>query len=457
MEVTKKINMNIFRQYDVRAIVGEDLNEDIAYTVGKAFGSYVKRFGEDRVIIGHDNRKSHKELYPALMQGIIDSGTNVLSLGLVTTPMHNFAKLYYDVNCAIMVTASHNPKEYNGFKISIDKEDSLYGERLLAFRNFLECFNFEDGKGCVIEEDIAPAYIENLKKSIDLGSRKVKAVVDCGNGTGSVFIENILKHFNIEYELLYCESNSDFPNHTPDPAVEGNMVDLGKKVKELGYDIGLAVDGDCDRCGMVLEDGRYVPADLIMALFYRNLAKDMKVKTGIFDVKCSKSLIDEIEKLGLTPYMNRTGGVYCRKNVLDNNLAFGGEYSGHLFFTDRYLGYDDGTYAMLRLIEILSKTDLKISQLLEGLNKYYSTEEIKIEVDDENKFNIVNEIVEYADDKGYDYSAVDGIRVNFEDGWALVRASNTGPNLTVRFEAKTKERLKEIQDEFMNEINKQIN
>ncbi len=457
MKITRKINPAIFREYDIRAIYGEDLNEDVAYTVGRAFGTYVKKVGESKVLIGHDNRESHSILYPALMQGLLDSGVNVLSLGLITTPMHNFAKIYYDVNCAIMVTASHNPKDYNGFKISMEKEDSLYGDGLRKFKSFLDRYDFDEGIGKVYEEDITPAYLELIKKSINLGDRRVKVVVDCGNGTGSIFIENILNMFNIEYDLLYCESDPSFPNHTPDPAVKENMLDLGKRVKDLGYDIGLAVDGDADRCGMVLEDGTYVPADLIMLLFYRNLAPYLENKKGVFDVKCSKALIDELNYLGIEPCMNRTGAVYCRSFVNKNHLEFGGEYSGHLFFKDRYPGYDDGIYAILRLVELLSKTNKKVSELFEGVNEYYSTDEVKLsrKITDDNKFDIVDDVIKYVISRGYDYSLVDGIRVSFEDGWALVRASNTGPNLTLRFEAKTKERLDEIQNEFLQVIDKE--
>lgn len=452
MKITNKINPAIFREYDVRGIYGDDLNEDVAYTVGKAFGSYVRELGESKVILGHDNRDSYMEIYSALMQGILDSGVNVFSLGLVTTPMHNFAKIYYDVNAGIMVTASHNPKEYNGFKMSVKKNDSLYGKELQDFKHYLDCYDFKDGKGSVTEEDVFPAYLDNLKKSLRLGDRKVKVVVDCGNGTGSIFIENILKEFNIEYELLYCDSDCNFPNHIPDPAVKANMHDLGEKVKNLGYDLGVAVDGDTDRCGLVLEDGSFVPADMIMILFYRDLAKQMEVKKGVFDVKCSMSLIDEIKKLGLKPCMNRTGSVYCRSYVNENNLDFGGEYSGHLFFRDRYLGFDDGIYGILRIIELLSHTDKKISELFDGVNHYFSTEELKVRVTEDSKFNIVNGVIEYAKNKKYTFSLTDGIRVTFDDGWALVRASNTGPDLTVRFEAKTEKRLKEIQNEFISLI-----
>ena len=452
MKITNKINPAIFREYDVRGVYKEDLNEDVAYTIGRAFGSYAFRKGESKVVLGHDNRESHNVIYPALMQGILDSGMDVLSLGLVTTPMHNFAKIYYDINAGIMVTASHNPKEYNGFKMSLKKEDSLYGKDLQDFKLYLDGYDFKSRNGSVINEDVFPAYLDNLKKSLNIGKRKVRAVIDCGNGTGSIFIENILKEFNIEYELLYSESDSNFPNHIPDPAVKANLQDLGKKVKELGFDLGVAVDGDCDRCGLVLEDGTFVAADMIMILFYRALADMMEVKKGVFDVKCSMSLIDEIKKLGLEPCMNRTGSVYCRSYVKNNNLDFGGEYSGHLFFRDRYLGFDDGIYGILRIIELLSHTDKKISELFDGVNHYFSTEELKVRVTDDNKFDIVEGVIKYAKRKKYEFSLVDGIRVIFDDGWALVRASNTGPDLTVRFEAKTEKRLNEIQDEFTKVI-----
>lgn len=453
MQIIKNINPNIFREYDIRAIYGEDLNEDVAYTLGKAFGSYARDFGETKVIIGHDNRSSYTELYPALREGLLDSGIDVLSLGFVTTPMHNFAKIYYDVNAAIMVTASHNPKEYNGFKLSLLKDDSLYGDSLREFKKYFDKYKFYNGRGILTEDDVTLPYLHELKKSINLGSRRVKVVVDLGNGTGSLFMRQALDMFNIDYKILYGESDSSFPNHTPDPAVKSNMISLGEKVRELSYDVGLAVDGDCDRCGMVLEDGTYIAADMMMLIFYRDLASSMSVKKGVFDVKCSLSLSDEIEKLGLEVCMNRTGSVYCRNYVKENNLSFGGEYSGHLFFRDRYLGYDDGFYGVLRMIEILSKTDKKASELLSGINHYYSTEELMVKVTDDNKFDIVKGIKKYALSKNYKISDIDGVRVILDGAFALVRASNTSPNLTLRFEAKTQEECDKLQKEFMDKVN----
>jgi len=453
MKITKNINPNIFREYDVRAIVGAELNEDITYTIGRAFASYIALQNKKNVIVGHDNRLSYEFLYPALIQGLVDSGANVIDLGFVTTPMTNYAKILLDVETAIMLTASHNPKEYNGFKISTEKEDSLFGEDLRDFKKYLDKYDFKEQKGTVIKKDITKDYFDMLRENIKLGDRKIKCVVDTGNGVGSLFIKEILDMFDVEYELLYAESDPTFPNHTPDPSVKENMKDLSEKVKSLGYDIGLALDGDCDRMGVVLEDGTYINADLVMLIFCRYLVSNMKQKKLVFDVKCSKTLLDELDKLGIEKVMNRVGGVYCRRKIKDLDVDFGGEYSGHLFFNDKYYGYDDGIYAVLRFIELLSHTDKKASELLEGINKYFSTNETKIEVTEENKFDIVNKVKEYVQDKNYDYVDMDGVRVIFDDGFALVRASNTGPHLTIRFEASSLERLEEIKNEFTDVIN----
>lgn len=457
MRICKNINPNIFREYDIRGIYDTDIDEDVAYTIGRAFASYVRKKGNNTVIVGHDNRKSHEVLFPALIKGLTKSGVNVIDLGLVTTPMCYFAKILCNVESAIMLTASHNPKEYNGFKMSLRKDDSLYGVELKKFESFLRKYNYYEGKGEVLNFDIKDDYLKLLKNSINLGPRKIRAVIDLGNGTGSDFIKDILDMFDIEYKLLYAESNSDFPNHVPDPAVKENMEELGKTVKSLGYDVGLAVDGDCDRCGVVLENGNYIPADLMMLIFYRCMAKDMKNKKAIFDVKCSKTLIDEVEKLHLEPIMNRTGGVFLRKTIKDLDLDFGGEYSGHIFFRDKYLGYDDGIYGLLRFIELLSNTDKKASELLNGINEYHSTEEIKIPISDDKKFGIINEVEKYVKKKKYKYLDIDGIRVTFDDVWALIRASNSGPHLILRFEASTLERLEEIKKEFMERVHIIIN
>ena len=457
MQLTKNINQNIFREYDLRGIAETDLTEDVAYTLGKSYGTYMANQGHTKVIIGHDNRTTSPMLNNALIKGIIETGVDVVSLGLVTTPMYYFAKIHYDVPVGIMITASHNTKEYNGFKISFSKIGNACGKLIEDFKDFTykqEFLTKEEGQ--ITKKDIKEAYLENIKKSINLGDRKIKVTVDCGNGTGSIVIKEILDMFNIDYELLYCDSNPEFPNHTPDPAVSEYMIDLGKKVKETNSDFGIGIDGDADRVGVVDENGNFLTADLLMLIIYRHLNENLKNRKGLFDVKCSRTLIDGLNQIDIQPVMNRTGNSYQNIKMQEGNFDFGGEYSGHFYFRDKYQGFDDGIYAGLRIIELLSKTDKKFSELLEGTNKYYSTEETKVKVTEENKFNIVNGIKEYVKKQNYDYEDIDGVRVEFDDSWGLIRASNTGPNLTIRFEAKTEDRLKEIEEEFTNEINNQI-
>ena len=457
LQLTQNINPNIFREYDLRGINDIDLNENVAYTIGKSFGSYVQKDNHQTVLVGHDNRTSSPMLKDALIKGLAETGVTVVDLGLVTTPMYYFAKIHYQIPVGIMITASHNPTAYNGFKISFSKIGNAYGKLIQQFKDFTYKQDFiETIPNKVIKKDIKKAYLENLKNSINLGNRKIKVVVDCGNGTGSIIIKEVLDMFNVDYELLYCDSDPTFPNHTPDPAVSTNMLDLGKKVQELNYDFGIGIDGDADRVGVVDENGKFLTADLVMLIIYRSLYKTMKNKKGLFDVKCSRTLIDGLKALNLKPNMNRTGNSYCNLAMQQGDYDFGGEYSGHFFFRDKYQGFDDGIYAGLRLIEILSNTDKKFSELLENINKYYSTEETKIAVTEENKFKIVDGVKQYVQKKHYDFEAIDGVRVEFEDGWGLIRSSNTGPNLTVRFEAKTEEKLKSIEKEFTEVINQEI-
>lgn len=449
------ITRNIFREYDIRGIVGEEIDDAGAYIIGKSFGSYISKNGEEWTVVGHDNRLSSPNLSKSLIQGIIDSGVSVYDLGLVTTPMYYFMRKKLHSNTGIMVTASHNPREYNGFKIAFTKEGNAFGDAINDFMDFTFKGNFINGHGVIKEANFTKEYIDLLNSSIDLGSRKIKVVYDCGNGTGSIIIKDILDQIpNIEYKLLYCESDGNFPNHHPDPSVHINQKDLGELVKNLGYDIGIGIDGDADRVGIVDENGNPINADMYMLIMYRYLNKNLKVRKGLFDVKCSKALVDELVKLDIEPVMYRTGNSYSNMMMQKGNFDFGGEFSGHVFFRDKFPGFDDGIYAGLRMIEVLSHTDKKLSELLDNINKYYSTEEIKLSVNDDVKFDVVNKVKDYCKSKNYSFNDIDGVRVLFDDSWALVRASNTGPNLTLRFEANTEQRLTEIQEEFIGVINK---
>lgn len=449
MKLEKNISKYIFRGYDIRGIYGEDLTEDVAYTIGKGFGSYIQTLGKKVAVVGHDNRVSSPILSNAFIQGAIETGITIYDIGLVTTPMYYFSWDNLDVVSGAMITASHNPKEYNGFKIAFDERGNACGEMIQDFRRYIEKGEFVSGIGKVIKKDIKEEYLKLLKGSINLGDRKVKVVLDAGNGTGSIVIKEAFEGLNVDAEYIFCDSDPEFPNHHPDPCVESNLEKLKAKVKEVHADIGLSVDGDADRVGAVDENGVFFPVDYLMIIVWRDIYKNVRNKKALYDVKCSKSLADELDKLGLEKVCYRTGNSYMKAMMKEGDFDFGGELSGHIFFRDKWPGFDDGIYGCLRLVEILSKTDKKFSELLDGINKYYSTPEIKIKSTDEEKFNVVEKVKEYARSKGYKMNTIDGARIEFEDGWALVRASNTGPDLTARFEGITEKRMNEIKEEFM--------
>ena len=449
--IEKNINKEIFRGYDIRAIYGTQLTEDTAYTIGLAFGSYIKNKGYDKCVIGHDARESSDSLTDALLTGILETGINVSYIGLVTTPMYYFAQKHLNIEPGIMVTASHNPREYNGFKMAFDSFGNACGEMIQEFRRFTEKLDFKTGKGIITNIDITSDYLDLVKNSIDLGDRKIKMVVDGANATGCVIAPKVMELFKdkIEFIPLYMEIDPTFPNHHPDPCVEANNDTLKEMVKKHHADLGVGLDGDADRVGVIDENGNMIYIDLFSIIIWRDIASNVKNKSALFDVKCSKSLPDELNKLGIKPVCYRTGNSYMKAKMRDDNFDFGAEYSGHVFFNDKWPNIDDGLYAGLRLVEILSKTDKTLSSHLEGINRYFSTPEMKIKTTDSEKFKQIEKVKEYCNKLGYDVNDIDGARVTFNDGWALVRASNTGPDITVRFEATSSERLEEIKKEFM--------
>lgn len=449
------INQTIFRAYDIRGIYEEQITDETAYILGKSFGSYVKLRGKKEVLVGYDNRISSPILAENLIRGLLESGVDVTNLGLVTTPMYYYARQYLNKWAAIMITASHNPSNHNGFKISFDENGNAAGDEIKAFRDFTNEGEFSKGNGKLSTYDIKDKYINLIINNLKI-NKNIKVVFDCGNGTVSVIIKEILDKLNITYDLLYCDSDPTFPNHHPDPSISENLVDIQKRVVELGYDIGIALDADGDRVRIIDEKGNIINSDVYMIIMYRYLNESLKVRKALYDVKCSKSLIDELEKLGLEQIMYRTGNSYMYRKMHEEKLEFAGEYSGHMWFGDRFYGFDDGLYAGLRMIEVLSNTDKKMSQLYNDINTYYSTDELKLDTTEENKYKVVEEIKKYAIDKNYKYSDIDGVRVSFDDGWALIRFSNTGPIISARFEANTKERLDEITKEFTAIINKML-
>lgn len=454
MKVTSNINKYVFRGYDIRGTYPEDLNEDMAYTIGKSFGTYIKKFNQTKCIVGHDNRYSYPVLTKALVTGILDTGIDVVYLDLVTTPMYYYAQIKLGIPAGMMVTASHNPKDENGFKFSFDERGNAKGEMIEEFRDFTFAQNFDEGLGTLSSYDIKEEYKELFRNSLDFGDRRIKVVLDPGNGTTSSFVKEIYEQFPIDFEIICGESDPTFPNHHPDPCVEDNLELLKERVLETKADLGLGFDGDGDRLGVVDENGNYIATDKYMVIIIRDIIDKVHKKTFLYDVKCSKIIEDEVSKLGGNCICYRTGNSYTKAKVRDEDLPFGGELSGHVYFRDKWPGFDSGLYAGLRLLEILSKNNKKTSELLEGITNYYSTEELKFKSPDDIKARVVDQIINYCKEKNYDCNTIDGVRATFNDGWALVRYSNTGPNITARFEATTEERLEELKKEFITLIEK---
>lgn len=453
MKLTKEINPNIFREYDVRGRYPTDINEDFSFTFGKAYGTYIKRFNQKDCVVGFDNRLSSESLVSALIKGILSTGTHVLNIGLVTTPMFYHSLIKNSMTAGIMVTASHNPKDDNGFKFSFDDRGNAKGEMIQEFYKFIMDGNFDDGLGMMSNMSVKDSYYQLLKDSVNINpNRNLRIVIDCANGTTSPYAPEIYSSIIKDTTVLYGESDGNFPNHHPDPCVEENLTVLKKTVLELKADIGIAFDGDGDRIGIVDEKGNYIPTDKMMIIIARHLIPNNTNKRFLYDVKCSKSLPEEIVKLGGEAIISRTGNSYTKANTKKHDCIFGGEYSGHVYFRDKFPGFDSGIYAGLRMLEILSNSDKPLSELLDGINEYSSTPEIKIPSTDELKKTVVENIKQYCLKSGFKIIDIDGVRVEFKDGWALVRYSNTGPNITARFEAQTPEMLDKLQKTFLGLI-----
>jgi len=448
------MNENIFKAYDIRGTYPTDIDENIAYILGKSYGSYLQEYlDKKKCVIGHDNRLSSESLTKSLTKGLLESGINVIDYGLITTPMHYYSR-YKNETYGIMVTASHNPKDDNGFKFSFDPLANARGQMIEDFKKYTLKGQFLTGNGLLETRNIKNDYLNYLKENIYMGEKKLKVVVDAGNGVTTTIIKEAFALFpNLDMKYICDENDGSFPNHHPDPAVEENMEMLKQEIIKEKADLGIAFDGDGDRIGIVNELGEFVMADKYMIVAIRDMISKVSNKTFLIDVKCSKTLIDEVEKLGGKIFMSRTGTSFTEASTKENNIPLGGELSGHIFFNDRGPEICSSIYAGLRFLEILSKNDKTFSELLTGIPFYYSTPEIKIPVKNEQKFIVVNKVLEYAKEKKYQIFDADGARINFENSWALIRASNTGPNLTLRFEATTTIELEEKQKEFTDVIN----
>ena len=449
MKIKENINKDIFREYDIRGEVGTQIDEDIAYTIGIAYGSYIKTLGRDKCIIAHDNRLSYKMLTNALVNGIYASGINITYLGLTTTPMFYYACIHLGIDAGIMVTASHNPVNDNGFKITFKDYKSACGKEIYDFYDYIIKGDFQKGEGSITKYDIKEDYVNKVVSSISLNKR-LKVVVDPANAAGVCVVKDIFDRLNVDATIINNVSDGSFPNHHPDPSVKENMRELSSYVKKLNADVGIAYDGDADRVGFVDNLGNMINIDTFMAIMCDELIPKFDDKRVLFDVKCSKQLEDEIIKLGGIPCMYRTGASYIRNKIASDNILFGGELAGHVFFKDKWPGFDDGVYVGLRLLEVLSNKDVKLDELDDNMSKYYSTNEIKVGTREELKRSIVDKIKEYAISNNLDYVDIDGVKVKYPYGWALVRASNTGPNLTLRFEANTKEECDKLEKTYLD-------
>jgi phosphomannomutase/phosphoglucomutase len=411
------------------------LTDETTELLGKAFGTYVKNSGTKKVLVGRDNRLSSSRLRDALIRGLMSVGCDVVDIGLVVTPALYYARIHYGIDGGIMITGSHNPPDENGFKLALGS-GTIYGEEIQKLRESMTAGVFPSAPGSQSELDALPPYYEMLKEKIVLGPHKLKVAVDCGNGTASIAAVQILENWGCEVIPLYCESDGSFPNHQPDPVKTVNLTELRTAVVENGANLGIAFDGDADRIGVVDDTGGIIWGDVLMCLYWREIMAAHPGSNAIIEVKCSQALVDEVVRLGGKPFFYKTGHSLIKAKMKEIGAVFTGEMSGHMFFADEYFGYDDAFYAAGRLLRILSRSDEPLSKMLAGIPKYYSTAETRVPCLDQEKFGVVEKLVALFKEK-YDVIDVDGLRVLFEDGWGLVRASNTQPVLVARCEAKT--------------------
>ena len=447
------MNKNIFRQYDIRGVADRDLTDETIDLIGKGFASYLmKAAPTDRpnLVLGRDIRPSSLRIYKALAQALLQSGISVTNAGVLTTPVCYFAIQHLKRTGGIMITGSHNPPEYNGLKLVIGK-NSVFGEEIQKLLRLIEQKEFVSGSGREEQTEMIPVYQDYLKKSFQF-KRKLKVVVDSGNGTAGLVAPKVIRDFGHETIELFSEPDSSFPNHHPDPTVEKNMQDLIKKVREVKADVGLAFDGDADRIGVVDDRGTIIWGDKLLILFSRFILDEKPGAKFVADVKCSHLLFEDIKKHGGRPIMWKTGHSLIKQKLRDEEALLGGEMSGHMFFADRYFGFDDGIYAGIRVLEILDRSGKRISELLSDVPKTYATPEIRVDCPDEVKFKIVQGVAEYFKSR-YQTTDIDGVRIEFGDGWGLVRASNTQPILVTRFEAVSEKRLAEIRKLVEEKIN----
>jgi phosphomannomutase / phosphoglucomutase len=439
------MNPQIFREYDIRGVVDIDLTDEVVEQLGRGLATMVKRAGGTTVVVGRDARLSGPRFRDAFVAGVVRTGIHVYDVGVVPTPVVYFAAQTLPVDGLCVITGSHNPAEYNGFKMGVGKT-TFYGDTIQALRGLIERGDFESGKaGTVTPFDAVTPYLHFVASTVSRGSRKLKVVVDAGNGVGGITALPMLAGLGYQVTPLFCEPDGRFPNHHADPTVAKNLEPLIAEVRRQGADLGIAFDGDADRIGVVDDKGDILWGDRLLILLARAVLKDVPGATIVGEVKCSFTLYDDIRKHGGEALMWKTGHSLIKAKMKETHAMLAGEMSGHIFYQHRFFGFDDAPYAGARLLELLSSQPAPLSTLLADVPVTYSTPELRVDTVEDKKFALVRRCTELLRAKGLQLIEVDGVRATWPDGWGLIRASNTTPLLVVRYEAKTKARLQEIQ------------
>ena len=445
------IEESIFREYDIRGIVPEQINE---FSIKAIASAIARKCSDERVnelALGRDGRLSGEKILKLLSRELQSLGINIVNVGEVTSPLLYFAAKKLNSKSGVMITGSHNPKNYNGFKIVIN-DMPVSGIEMLNLTS--KKLNPKDIGFEIMKEDLMDEYIEEVVSQASKNSKKIKVVVDCGNGSAGEIAPKLMRALGHEVVELFCEIDGNFPNHHPDPGKVENLQDLIEIVKKEEADLGIAFDGDGDRLGVVSNLGEIIYPDQLMMIFSRAVLKNSKRKEIIFDVKCTNLLAEIITEAGGIPIMSPTGHFHIKNTLKKTNAPLAGEMSGHIFFNDQWYGFDDGHYSAFRLIEVIKDSTSSLSTMFDQLPKAYSTPEVNINVDEQKKFKIVKDFVSQSNFGEGEKITIDGLRVNFNDGWGLLRASNTTPKLVLRFEANSPERLNEIQNIFLNQLKK---
>ena len=443
-----EVNQHIFRANDIRGVAYEDLTEEVVTKLGKSLGSEALERGVKDFVIGRDGRLSSPDIYEWLSRGVLSTGCNVINIGIVTSPMFYHSTFVLESASGVVITGSHNPGEYNGFKVVFNNQ-STSSEEIVSLKKRILNNDFKTGEGLCRDEDIKESYINEIISSVKL-NKQLNISIDCGNGSAGMIAKEVYERLGCNVRELYGDLDGQFPNHHPDPSKVENMIDLIKDVEENQSCVGLAFDGDADRLGVISPKGEIIYPDRQMILFANQVINESPAAKIVFDVKCSKLLPDEILKLGGEPLICKTGHTFIKQKIRETKAQLGGEMSGHIFFNDRWKGFDDGIYAGARMLEIIASEDTK--DICSELPNMVSTPELNVPASDEGKFFLVEEFIKKTDFSNAKIIDIDGIRVEYEKGWGLLRASNTSPVLVLRFEAETEEDLNNIKTIFYENL-----